>query len=403
METLSGIGGPGGIELIFDGAGALRRPFEKNKVSESAIREMTRLADRYGAINLAQGFPDFDTPEEIKEAAVKAIRDGLNQYSYPFGLKSLREAISEKAFRYNHLRADPETEITVTCGATEGMKSALEAVCNPGDDIIIFEPFHEMYQKQAKLLGLNPKFITLESDFSFDREKLGEMFSDKTAAIIVNTPHNPTGKVFSRDELDFIAGLCLNHDAFAITDEIYEHILYDGAKHISMASLDGMKEHTLTVNAMTKTYAATGWRVGWVISPKRTTPFLRAVHDQSVIQAPTPLQKAAEAGLKLGEDYYTTLADEYGRRREILIMGLENNFRFTMPQGAYYVIADFSPIANGRDDVDFTNHLIRDAGVAVVPGTAFYDSGSGKEAVRLAFCKRYETLERAVQALQKAA
>lgn len=367
---------------------------------ESVIREMTRICEARGEYNLAQGFPDFDAPEEIKQAAINAIHDGFNQYPVTFGEPELRHAIAEKAWRYNGIRCAPETEITVTCGATEAMIAALKAVVNPGDEIIVFEPFYENYGPDAILSGATPKFVSLRPPkWQYDPEELAAAFTPHTKAVIINTPNNPTGKVFSRQELEEIAQLCLKWDCLAITDEIYEHILYDGAKHISIASLAGMAERTVTINSISKTYSLTGWRVGWAIAHERITNRIRKVHDFLTVGAPTPFQHGAAFALSLPETYYERLQARYHRARGLLFETLkEAGFEVSLPQGSYYLIAGMERLRElfgVADDFSFSLKLIDLAGVATVPGSSFYaQPDKGENQVRFAFCKKEETLQK---------
>lgn len=374
-----------------------------NSFTESVIREMTRVCIEYKGINLAQGFPDFPAPQEIKEEAVRAIRDDFNQYSITWGTPLLRRAIADKFSQYNGVQADPEKEITVCCGSTEGMISSLMAIVDPGEEVIIFEPFYENYGPDSILCGAIPRFVTLhEPDWHFDEKELSQAFNNKTKAIVINTPNNPTGKVFSREELGFIAGLCQKWGVIAVTDEIYEHILYDGAEHISIASLQGMEDRTITVNSISKTYSLTGWRVGWVIAAPPITASIRKVHDFLTVGAPHPLQVAAAHALKTEPSYYNRLASEYRQKRDFFYSALiDAGFKAFKPCGAYYIMTDISHWGY-TDDVAFSLKLVKEAGVATVPGSAFYsrpDSGSAK--VRFCFPKRMETLEAAAVRLLK--
>jgi aminotransferase len=371
--------------------------------TESVIREMTRLAMQHDAVNLAQGFPDFPAAPEIKEAARVAIAADDNQYAITWGAKPLRDAIVEKFARTQGVTVDPEREITVTCGSTEAMMSVMMALINPGDEAVIFEPFYENYGPDVILSGAQPRFVPLRPpDWSFDRDELAAAFGPRTKAIIVNTPNNPTGKVFSREELEFIRDLCVRWDAFAITDEIYEHILYDGAKHISIASLDGMRDRAITVNGMSKTYTVTGWRVGWAIAPPGPTEAIRKVHDFLTVGAAAPLQAAGAVALRLPDTYYLQLAEKYRAKRDMMIGILESaGFRCFKPAGAYYTITDISAFS-AQDDVSFAKQLIETIGVAVVPGSSFYnDPATGAKQVRFAFCKTDETLLAAGKRLAK--
>jgi aspartate/methionine/tyrosine aminotransferase len=364
---------------------------------------MTRLALRHGATNLAQGFPDFPAPEEIKRAAAEAIAADINQYAITWGAAPLRAAIAAKYARWYAMEFDPETEITVCCGATEGMIAALMAVLDPGDEVVLFEPFYENYGPDAELCGAVPRFVPLrEPDWSFDREQLRRAFTPRTKAIIVNSPNNPTGKVFSRDELEFIAALCQEHDALAITDEIYEHILYDGATHVPIASLPGMRGRSILINSMSKTYAVTGWRVGWVLAPAEITSSIRKVHDFLTVGAAAPLQQAGVVALSMPDSYYTQLAAEYLGRRNHMMESLRlAGFHPFLPRGAYYVMTDTSAFGF-KDDLSLVRHLIEGIGVAAVPGSSFYvHPEGGSQQIRFCFCKKYETLEAAREQLLK--
>jgi aminotransferase len=376
--------------------------------TESVIREMTRQAMLYGAVNLSQGFPDFPAPAEIKRAAQEAIAADVNQYSITWGAKNLRDAIVRQTRLWQGVELDPEREITVCCGSTETMISTLMAVCNPGDEVVIFEPFYENYGPDAVLSGARPRFVRLrppaapDGEWTFDEAELRAAFHPQTKAIIVNTPNNPTGKVFTRGELELIRDLCLEFNVLAITDEIYEHILYDGTKHVSMAALDGMRDRTITINGLSKTYSVTGWRVGWAVAPPEITDSIRKVHDFLTVGAPAPLQEAGAAALDLPASYYQQLADGYRKRRDRLIPVLnEVGFRCFRPRGAYYVMTDISAFGF-ENDVEFTKYLVKEIGVAVVPGSSFYnDAHDGAHQVRFAFCKRDETLDAAAERLRK--
>jgi aspartate/methionine/tyrosine aminotransferase len=376
-----------------------------SQFTESVIREMTRLAQIHGAINLAQGMPDFEAPAEIKEAACRAIMEGINQYAITWGAKVFRDAIAAKAKSRWGLEVDPERQITVTCGSTEAMIASLLAVINPGDEVVIFEPFYENYGPDTILSGATPRFVTLHApDWHFDLRELERAFNNRTRAIIINTPNNPTGKVFSREELQFIAGLCQKWDVLAITDEIYEHIIYDGHSHQAMATVDGMQDRTITINALSKTYSVTGWRVGYVIASPKLTQGIRKVHDFLTVGAPAPLQEAGARALALPEEYYTDLAAAYQRGRNLLLKALQDaNFHCSTPQGAYYIMADFSELSL-LNDRDFTHYLVKDVGVAVVPGSSFFrEQEKGSRYVRLCFCKKDSTLRTAAERLQQIA
>ena len=370
--------------------------------TESVIREMTRQANLYGAINLSQGFPDFAAPEDIKLAACDAIMNDVNQYAITWGAKNFRNAIAEKSSWYLGLEVDPEREITVTCGSTEAMIAAMMAIVNPGDEVIVFEPFYENYGPDAILSGATPRYVTLRApDWSFDADELAAAFNDNTKAIIINTPNNPTGKVFSREELEQIAALCHQWNVIAITDEIYEHILFNDKKHIAMATLDGMRDRTITINGLSKTYSVTGWRVGYTIAPPEITHAIRKVHDFLTVGAAAPLQEAGAHALRLPRDYYDKLQSDYTVRRERILRVLkEVGFKCFDPDGAYYVMTDISAFGY-TDDVEFARFLVKEIGVAVVPGSSFYhDPKLGSAQVRFTFCKKDETLSAAEERLQ---
>ena len=384
--------------------------FLSDKVShftESVIREMTRQAMLYGAVNLAQGFPDFSAPQEIKQAAQQAVAADINQYAITWGAKSLRNAIARQMGVWQKIEVDPEKEITVCCGSTEAMISTLLAVCNTGDEVVIFEPFYENYGPDSVLSGAKPKFVKLRppkddsGEWTFDEKELRRAFDKHTKAIILNTPNNPTGKVFTRAELELIRDLCLKYDVLAITDEIYEHILYDGTEHISMVSLDGMRDRTVTINGMSKTYSVTGWRVGWAVAPEKLTNAIRKIHDFLTVGAPAPLQEAGAAALSLPPEYYSKLAEGYRVRRDHLMPALHSaGFKCFRPRGAYYVMTDISTFGF-KDDVTFAKHLVQDVGIACVPGSSFYrDPRDGAKQVRFAFCKKPETLDEAASRLR---
>jgi len=379
-----------------------------SRFTESVIREMTRLSNQHGAVNLSQGFPDFPAPEAVKAAACDAVRADINQYAITWGAKPLRDAIAADATRRYGVPVDPQTQITVCCGSTEAMISTMLGIVDPGDEVVIFEPFYENYGPDAILSGATPKFVPLRepatpgADWTFDPRELAAAFSNKTRAIIINTPNNPTGKVFTRDELTEIARLCQKWDVMAVTDEIYEHILYDGAKHVPMASLDGMADRTITINSISKTFSVTGWRVGWTIGPPDVTSAIRKVHDFLTVGAAAPLQAAAAAALTLPESYFVDLAANYQRRRDRLMQILEQSgFVCYEPRGAYYIMTDVSAFGF-PDDVAFARYLVTDIGVASVPGSSFYrDPKSGRTKVRFCFCKKDETLSAAEERLSR--
>jgi aminotransferase len=372
------------------------------RFTESVIREMTRLANQHNAVNLSQGFPDFAAPEAIKEAACEAIRADINQYAVTWGAKPLREAIASDFTRRYGVPVLPDQQITVCCGSTEAMIATLLAIVDPGDEVIVFEPFYENYGPDAILSGATPRYVSLRppadaaGEWTFDPDELRGAFNDHTRAIIINTPNNPTGKVFTGEELTEIARLCQHWGVIAVTDEIYEHILYDGARHIPVASLDGMADRTVTINSISKTFSVTGWRVGWTISPPDITGAIRKVHDFLTVGAAAPLQAAAAAALRLPEAYFTTLAATYRERRDRLMTILANaGFHCYEPRGAYYIMTDVSAFGF-PDDVAFARHLVTSIGVASVPGSSFYrEPSAGRTQVRFTFCKKRETLDAA--------
>jgi len=390
--------------------------------TESVIREMTRQAMQYGAVNLAQGFPDFSAPAEIKQAAQAAIAADVNQYAITWGAKSLRGAIARQMREWQGIDVDPEREIVVCCGSTEAMIATLLAVCNQGDEVVVFEPFYENYGPDSILSGAKPRFVSLrpphrtgrspvtpgrDGEWTFDEQELREAFQHQTAthrtkAIIVNTPNNPTGKVFNLKELELIRDLCVEYNVLAITDEIYEHILYDGSEHISLARLNGMRDRTITINGLSKSYSVTGWRVGWAVAPPEITNAIRKVHDFLTVGAPAPLQEAGAAALSLPPSYYLELAERYRTRRDHLIPALEKaGFRCYCPRGAYYVMTDISAFGF-RNDVEFAAYLVKEIGIACVPGSSFYKHPKdGSQQVRFAFCKKPETLDEAARRLQR--
>ncbi len=395
-------GNPGPSPLIPAGARSLLSE-KASRFTESVIREMTRLAMKHGAVNLAQGFPDFPAPAEIKQAAQEAISRDINQYAITWGAKSLRDAIARKFASTQGVEVDPEREITVCCGSTEAMMSAMMAVINPGDEVIVFEPFYENYGPDAILSGASPRFVTLQPpDWNFDPAALTKAVTPRTKAIILNTPNNPTGKVFSRMELEFIRDLAIKANAYVITDEIYEHILYDGAKHISIASLDGMRDRTITINGMSKTYSVTGWRVGWAIASPEVSSAIRKVHDFLTVGAAAPLQEAGAIALSLPDDYYQKLSWNYLSKRDFTV-GMLNRagFRCFVPSGAYYIMTDISAFGY-PDDVTFSRYMVEQVGVSVVPGSSFFNEpADGKALVRFTFCKKDETLRAAEERLAK--
>jgi aspartate/methionine/tyrosine aminotransferase len=419
-----------------------RTSIKASQFTESVIREMTRLANRHGAVNLSQGFPDFAAPESIKAAACDAINGDVNQYAITWGAKKLRDAIAADVTRRYGVPVNPDTQLTVCCGSTEAMMSTMLAIVDPGDEVIVFEPFYENYGPDAILSGATPRYVRLREpstslgpgpstslgpgpstplgpgpstplgpgpassdvDWTFDPDELAAAFSNRTRAIIINTPNNPTGKVFTRAELELIARLCQQWGTIAVTDEIYEHILYDGATHVTMSSIDGMADRTVTINSVSKTFSVTGWRVGWTISPPDLAAAIRKVHDFLTVGAAAPLQAAGAAALALPESYYLELARTYAVKRDRLLAILERaGFVCYKPRGAYYIMTDIAGFGF-PDDVAFARHLVTDIGVAAVPGSSFYrHPTAGRTKLRFCFCKKEETLAAAEERFVKLA
>jgi len=370
--------------------------------TESVIREMSRIAAQHEAINLAQGFPDFPMPEPMKEAACAAIHGDVNQYAVTWGSAPLRLAIAEKYRRWYGMPVDQDAEVTVTCGATEAMASVFMALIDPGDEVIVLEPFYENYGPDAILAGASPVFVPLDwPNWTLDGDRLKKAFSNKTKAIILNTPHNPTGRVFTRDEMQLIADLCQKHDTWVITDEPYEHIRFKG-DHIVMATLPGMRERTITISSLSKTFTCTGWRLGYAIAPPRQTGAIRKVHDFLTVGAPAPLQASGAIGFAFDADYFNHLAADYKARYNLLAPVLRDvGFQFAEPEGAYFLFCDFSKISK-KPDVEFAKWLVTDVGVATVPGSSFFnDKKDGRRFTRFAFCKKFETMQRAAERLGK--
>ncbi len=373
------------------------------RFTESVIREMTRLSHLHGAVNLSQGFPDFPAPDAIKEAACSAIRADINQYAVTWGAQTLREAVARDFTRRHGVEIDADERVTVCCGSTEAMMTTMLAVVDPGDEVIVFEPFYENYGPDAILSDAVPRYVTLhEPDWSFDPDELAAAFNDRTRAVIINSPNNPTGKVFGRDELATIARLCQQWDAIAITDEIYEHIIYDGHRHVPMAAIDGMADRTVTINSLSKTFSVTGWRVGWAIAPPTLTSAIRKVHDFLTVGAAAPLQEAGAVALALPDSYYLDVAADYMRRRDVLLSILERHgFTCYAPSGAYYIMTDIADFGF-PDDVAFATHLVKEVGVAAVPGSSFYhDPATGRTKLRFCFCKKDDTLAEADRRLER--
>ncbi len=370
--------------------------------TESVIREMTRVAHEHGAINLAQGFPDFPMPTPMKDAACAAIQGDINQYAITWGSPALRLALSQKYRHWYEMEIDPEREITVTCGATEAMASVFLALIDPGDEVIVLEPFYENYGPDAILAQAKPVYVSLEApDWTLNPDALRKAFSKKTKAIVLNTPHNPTGRVFTREEMSLIAELCVENDVWAFTDGPYEHMIYSGHHH-EIATFPGMRERTVTISSLSKTWSCTGWRIGWAIAPPRETNAIRKVHDFLTVGAPAPLQTAAAVGMAFDADYYNHFMLSYRERRDYLSPALlDAGFTFTVPEGAYYLFADFSAISD-LDDVSFARWMAKEVGIATVPGSSFFHKAElGRKYVRFAFCKKHETLERAIERLSE--
>jgi aspartate/methionine/tyrosine aminotransferase len=365
-----------------------------SQFQESVIREMSRLAALHKAVNLAQGLPDFPCPPELKVAAANAVNDNINQYAITWGDKLLRDTIAAKAKKYNGITADPETDITVTCGSTEAMVATMLALADPGDEVIIFEPYYENYGPDAILSGATPKYVSMKPpNWEFDAAALERAFNNKTRAIILNTPHNPTGKVFTREEMEVIARLCQKWGVLAFTDEIYEHILFDGRKHVSIGSLPGMEELTVTINSLSKTYSITGWRVGWAIACKELTLPIRKVHDFLTIGSPAPLQRAGVTAIELKDKYYEDMIKEYTARRQFMLETLDMvGIPYYNPQGAYYAFCDISKLGRGTD-LEFTTFLCEKIGVAVVPGGSFFGPNEiAHNYIRFCFSRQFDTL-----------
>ena len=374
-----------------------------NEISDSIFPEMTRLAEQYDAVNLSQGFPDFPAPDLLKQAACDAIQADDNQYSIAAGSRPLREAVAAQFTRRHRVAVDPEQQVTICCGSTEAMLATMLACVDPGDEVIVFEPFYENYGPGAILSGATPKYVQLAPPvWALDRDCLAAAFSNRTRAIVINTPTNPTGKVFSREELSFIADLCQRWDVIAISDEIYEHIVFDDAQHVPIASLPGMADRTVTISGLSKTYSVTGWRIGWAIAPPSLSEGIRKMHDFLTVAAPTPLQHAGAAALNMSDGYYRSMAAEYQRLRDRLVVALEAcGFVCYQPRGAYYLMADASGFGFAND-VEFSRFLVREIGVATIPGSSFYaDPRDGSTLVRFCFSKRESTIREAESRLTR--
>ena len=374
-----------------------------NEISDSIFPEMTRLAEQYDAVNLSQGFPDFPAPDLLKQAACDAIQADDNQYSIAAGSRPLREAVAAQFTRRHRVPVDAEQQVTICCGSTEAMLATMLACVDPGDEVIVFEPFYENYGPGAILSGATPKYVQLAPpEWALDRDRLAAVFSNRTRAIVINTPTNPTGKVFSRDELSFIADLCQRRDVIAISDEIYEHIVFDDTQHVPIASLPGMADRTVTISGLSKTYSVTGWRIGWAIAPPSLSEGIRKMHDFLTVAAPTPLQHAGAAALNMSDGYYRSMAAEYQRLRDRLVVALEAcGFVCYQPRGAYYLMADASGFGFAND-VEFSRFLVREIGVATIPGSSFYaDPRDGSTLVRFCFSKRESTIREAESRLTR--
>ena len=377
--------------------------------TDSVIRRMTRISNRYGAVNLSQGFPDFDPPKEITDALARAAKEGPHQYSITFGAQNFREAVAEKQGKSIGRAIDPDKEIVVTCGSTEAMMCAMMTICNPGDRVMVFSPFYENYGADAVLSGAKPIYIPLvPPDYHFDLNQVEQGFRDGAKALILCNPSNPCGKVFTRDELLAIGRLALKYDAFVVTDEVYEHLVYAPAKHICMASLPGMFDHTITCNSLSKTYSITGWRLGYLIGPERVVEAAKKVHDFLTVGAAAPLQEAAVVGLRFPEQYYQDLLALYTRKRDYFLAGLDKiGLKHNVPTGTYFVLVDIQkfldlPQFRGYTDLEFCEWMIRNIGVAAVPGSSFFKEDVN-HLIRFHFARRQEALDEALKRLQKLA
>lgn len=368
--------------------------------TDSVIRRMTRINNQYDSINLSQGFPDFDPPKELTDALAKAAHDGPHQYAVTFGAQNFREALAKKTSPALHHEVDPNTEICVTCGGTEAMMAAMMTICNPGDKVMVFSPFYENYGADAILSGAEPIYIPLvPPEYEFDLSLIEKGFAEGAKALILCNPSNPCGKVFRRDELEAIAKLAIKYDAFVVTDEVYEHIVYAPAEHICMASLPGMFEHTITCNSLSKTYSITGWRLGYTIAPEAITERIKKVHDFLTVGAAAPLQEAVIPGLNFGQDYYDKLQATYTHKRDLFLKGLKDvGLEFSEPQGAYYVLMDITPFGYDND-LEFCQVLAKEVGVGAVPGSSFFREPVN-HLIRFHFAKKDETLNEALNRLE---
>lgn len=368
--------------------------------TDSVIRRMTRIANTYGAVNLSQGFPDFDPPAELKRALEETAAGSIHQYAVTWGANNFREALAKKQSRFMRIPIDPDTQIVVTCGSTEAMMAAMMTVCNPGDKVVVFSPFYENYAADAILSGAQPIYVPLRPpEFNFDVNELEEAFKQGPKALILCNPSNPTGKVFTLEELQIIARLAEKYDTFVITDEVYEHIVYEPYRHIYFASLPGMFERTISCSSLSKTYSITGWRLGYLIAPATIIDGARKVHDFLTVGAAAPLQEAAVVALNFDEAYYTELRAVYTAKRDFFIKGLERlGLTYTVPQGAYYVLVDISDFG-AKSDLEFCEWMAQEVGVAAVPGSSFFKEDVN-HLIRFHFAKKQETLEEALKRLE---
>jgi aspartate/methionine/tyrosine aminotransferase len=388
----------------------IESPYVSERVQnfpESVIRSMSRVAARFNAVNLGQGFPDFDPPREVMDAAKKAIDDGFNQYAVTWGAPPLRQAIAGKLKSFNRIDAKPDDNIVVTCGATEAMMASMLATINPGDKVVLFEPYYENFGPDAVVSGATPIFVPLsEPEYQPDPEALKRAFARKPKAVLVNTPGNPTGRMFTKETLRLIADLCEDQNTLAVTDEIYEHMVYDGKAHVSLATIGDMARRTITICGFSKTYSVTGWRLAYTAADKPVTDAIKRVHDFLTVGAPHPLQIAAVTALGLPASYYTTLRDSYQAKRDMLLAALDAaGFRTHRPDSAYYILADWTAVAGAdafTDDTAFSMWLTEHVGVTCIPGSSFFSQGGGRHLVRFAYPKKEETLREAARRLATA-